>query len=162
LTRSRHPGRHRTRAVRPSRSSGPLPASNRKPPGWTAPAFQSTLVAPQRTKHSRAPIDGRHAVNNRMEGSMEKATFAGGSFWGLEDAFAGVKGVLSTRVGYTGGTVPNPTHEQVRHGDTGHAQAVEVTFDPEQVSYDDLLEVFWKSHDPTQLNRQGADIGSAY
>jgi len=93
---------------------------------------------------------------------MEKATFAGGSFWGLEDAFAGVKGVLSTRVGYTGGTVPNPTHEQVRHGDTGHAQAVEVTFDPEQVSYDDLLEVFWKSHDPTQLNRQGADIGSAY
>lgn len=93
---------------------------------------------------------------------MEKATFAGGSFWGLEDAFASVKGVLSTRVGYTGGHVPNPTHEQVREGNGGHAQAVEVTFDPSQVSYDDLLEVFWRSHDPTQLNRQGADIGPAY
>ncbi len=93
---------------------------------------------------------------------MEKATFAGGCFWGLEDAFAGVEGVISTRVGYTGGHVPNPTHEQVRSGATGHAQAVEVTYDPARVSYEDLLEVFWSAHDPTQLNRQGPDIGTAY
>lgn len=93
---------------------------------------------------------------------MEKATFAGGSFWALEDAFAGVEGVISTRVGYTGGKEPHPSHEQVRRGQTGHAQAVEVTYDPDQVSYEELLEVFWSSHDPTQLNRQGADIGPAY
>lgn len=93
---------------------------------------------------------------------MEKATFAGGSFWAIEDAFSRLDGVISTRVGYTGGHVPDPTHEQVRHGVTGHAQAVEVTFDPARISYDDLLEVFWTAHDPTQLNRQGADVGSAY
>ena len=93
---------------------------------------------------------------------MEKATFAGGSFWAIENAFAGLNGVISTRVGYTGGHVPDPTHEQVRSGQTGHAEAVEITFDPARISYDDLLEVFWSTHDPTQLNRQGADIGTAY
>jgi len=93
---------------------------------------------------------------------MEIATFAGGSFWAMEDAFAGLDGVLSTRVGYTGGHIPNPTHEQVRRGETGHAQAVEVTFDPARIRYDELLDVFWAAHDPTQLDRQGPDVGTAY
>lgn len=93
---------------------------------------------------------------------MEKATFAGGCFWAMEEAFAKTEGVVATRVGYMGGDVPDPTHEAVRQGATGHAEAVEVTYDPLRVDYDDLLEVFWSAHDPTQLDRQGADIGPAY
>jgi peptide-methionine (S)-S-oxide reductase len=91
-----------------------------------------------------------------------KATFGAGCFWGVEAAFRQVEGVTATRVGYAGGTLENPTYEDVCSHTTGHAEVVEVTYDPDQISYERLLEVFWRKHDPTQLNRQGWDIGDNY
>ncbi len=93
---------------------------------------------------------------------MDKATFGAGCFWHVEETFRQVAGVLATRVGYMGGTRENPTYEEVCSHATGHAEVVEVTYDPALVSYDELLQVFWDCHDPTQLNRQGPDIGSNY
>jgi peptide-methionine (S)-S-oxide reductase len=92
----------------------------------------------------------------------ERATFAAGCFWGVEAAFRQIPGVTGTRVGYTGGQVENPDYKLVCSDTTGHAEAVEVTYDPERVSYEDLLEVFWSNHNPTTRNRQGFDIGSQY
>ena len=93
---------------------------------------------------------------------MEKATFGAGCFWGVEAAFRRIQGVIDTAVGYMGGTLDNPTYAEVCTDTTGHAEVVEVTFDPDQVSYNELLDVFWDNHNPTTRNRQGPDVGSQY
>jgi peptide-methionine (S)-S-oxide reductase len=97
-----------------------------------------------------------------MERQMEIAGFAGGCFWCTEAVFERLRGVVSVMPGYTGGTVPNPRYEQVCRGRTGHAESIRVEFDPSQISFNDLLAVFFATHDPTTLNRQGADVGTEY
>lgn len=101
-------------------------------------------------------------MDTKTENEQEKATFGAGCFWGIEAAFRQVKGVTSTSVGYMGGTLENPTYEDVCTNKTGHAEVVEVTYDPSKVTYEELLELFWSIHDPTTLNRQGPDVGTQY
>ncbi|MBI4360393.1 peptide-methionine (S)-S-oxide reductase MsrA [Candidatus Micrarchaeota archaeon] len=92
----------------------------------------------------------------------ETATFAAGCFWGVEELYRTTPGVLSTQVGYTGGRMKNPSYQDVCTDETGHAEAVQITFDPKKVSYEALLDVFWRAHDPTQVNRQGLNFGNHY
>ena len=116
----------------------------------------------------RTPKDTRHCVNSisiefvPAKENTEKAIFASGCFWGVEAAFAAVNGVTSTTVGYTGGHLDNPTYRDVCHRNTGHAEAVLVEFDAAVVSYEQLLDAFWKCHNPTTRDRQGRDVGSQY
>ncbi|MEA2307696.1 MAG: peptide-methionine (S)-S-oxide reductase [Solirubrobacteraceae bacterium] len=131
---------------------------------------KSEMVAPEDALPGRSEplrVTNRHAVNGAPlqgpfpEGS-EVAYFGLGCFWGAERAFWQTPGVISTAVGYQGGTTPNPTYDEVCSGGTGHTEAVQVVFDPEQISYPELLKVFWEGHDPTQGMRQGNDVGTQY
>jgi peptide-methionine (S)-S-oxide reductase len=110
-------------------------------------------------------MDSETAVQNeavQAKPRTETALFGAGCFWGVEATFRQLPGVLSTRAGYSGGTVANPTYEQVCSDRTGHAETVEVVYDPARVTYEQLLRIFWDNHDPTTLNRQGPDVGSQY
>ena len=99
---------------------------------------------------------------HRASMKTEKATFGAGCFWGVEETFRRLKGVVSTAVGYAGGTKDNPTYEDVCTDETGHAEVLEIEFDPAQLKYEELLDIFWSNHNPTTLNRQGSDVGTQY
>jgi methionine-S-sulfoxide reductase len=96
------------------------------------------------------------------QSNHEVATLAGGCFWGMEDLIRKIPGVLNTEVGYTGGSLLNPTYQHVKRGDTGHAESIQITFDPKRVSFEELLHFFFRMHDPTTVNRQGNDRGTQY
>lgn len=111
------------------------------------------------SKLNKTEIDN---MNNTNPAKMDTATFGEGCFWCTEAIFERVKGVISVESGYSGGIVKNPTYEQVCSGTTGHAEVSQIVFDPTVISYDELLKMFWKTHDPTSLNKQGADVGTQY
>jgi peptide-methionine (S)-S-oxide reductase len=133
----------------PSESLGPLPASNR-------------LDLPGVTDSRERNLVGQEEQIAQESTMPEIATFGAGCFWGVEAAFQQVPGVIDTAVGYSGGETPNPTYKDVCTDETGHAEVVQVTFDASKVTFEQLLDVFWRVHDPTQVNRQGPDFGTQY
>lgn len=143
-TQSASPGAMATRSASPS--TGTNPNSNSDPK--SEPSTMNTPKA--NAAASQAPV------------KVEEAMFGAGCFWGVEMIFANTPGVLTTAVGYAGGTTDNPTYKQVCEGDTNHAEVVHLTYDPTKVSYNELLAVFFANHDPTQVNRQGPDYGTQY
>jgi peptide-methionine (S)-S-oxide reductase len=129
----------------------------------TIPAQDEALPG----RNTPLPITGRHFVNGSnikqpAEGTLEEAIFGLGCFWGAERKFWQIPGVVTTAVGYAGGYTPNASYEEVCTGRTGHAEVVRVVYDPNKVSYEELLKAFWESHDPTQGMRQGNDVGTQY
>jgi peptide-methionine (S)-S-oxide reductase len=142
---------------------------DRATPQSVAPADGPTTPVGQDTTTSRDPFEAAAKASTTAEGTSgessnktEKATFGAGCFWHVEAAFEWLPGVKSAVSGYAGGSVPNPDYELVHTGMSGHAEVVQVEYDPAVISYQQLLKVFWSSHDPTQLNRQGPDIGTQY
>jgi peptide-methionine (S)-S-oxide reductase len=125
---------------------------------------RSTCVssAPGESEHSEHSSDPAMSGHESKPAKVETATFAAGCFWGVEHRFRQVEGVIQTAVGFMGGVVDDPSYKQVCTGRTGHAEVVQLQYDPSVVSYDELLDVFWASHDPTSLNRQGWDVGAQY
>ena len=132
---------------------GRMSADRRQPSRTSHDAGQGSVAGPIAPPAAETSTKGR---------PMKKATFGAGCFWGVESTFRRIPGVIETAVGYAGGHTENPTYKQVCTGDTGHAEVIQVEFDPKVVSYDKILDTFWEAHDPTTLNRQGNDSGTQY
>lgn len=144
-----------------------LPRCSRRLPWLPVKSFALTFLACAGvslggTAAEKKPVKNEPASTSSTSGATERITFGGGCFWCIEAVFARLPGVKKSISGYAGGQVENPTYKQVCGGDTGHAEVVQIEFDPTKTSFDKLLEVFWAAHDPTTLNRQGADEGTQY
>jgi methionine-S-sulfoxide reductase len=137
-----------------------LKADELKKPKQTPSATQNKKNANSQKKSNSG--EKMNIPSQKSEAKIETAILAGGCFWGVEELFRTMPGVISTEVGYTGGSIPNPTYEIVKKGTSGHAESIKIQFDPNKLSFEDLLKFFFKIHDPTTKNQQGNDIGSQY